>query len=180
MVTPDTQKLYTMDEFKEWVAKPENSDRLFELINGEIREVTPGRTRYSGFGILVATSVRIFCRDNNLLCYISGADGAYDIGGHTVAPDFAYKRTPLSEDYPDPQPPLWALEVISPTDKAPDIRDKRQIYEQAGILLWEMYPKRQSIDVYTPGKNKHTFNIDDTLDGGKVLLGFTLPVRELF
>ena len=180
MVVPEQSKLYTMEEFKEFVSRPENADRLFELINGAIIEVSPGRTRNSGFGILVSASVLNFCRAHNIPCYISGADGAYDINGNTVAPDFAYKRTPLSDDYPDPAPPLWVLEVVSPTDKAPDIRDKREIYEQAGILLWEMYPKRQSIDVYAPGQKKRTFRIDDTLDGGDVLPGFRLAVRELF
>lgn len=180
MVTPEKQKLYTMDEFKGFVSRPENVDRLFELINGEIIEVTPGRTRYSGFGHLLTVAVHLFCREHGLPCYTSGGDGAYDIGGNTVAPDFAYKRTPLSDDYPDPVPPLWVLEVISPSDKAPDIRDKRQIYEQAGILQWEMYPKRQSIDVYAPGQQKVTRDIDDTLDGGDALPGFTLPVRALF
>jgi Uma2 family endonuclease len=180
MVVPEQSRLYTMEEFKEFVSRPENSDRLFELINGEIIEVTPGRTRNSGFGILLAVAVHQFCRTHNIPCYISGGDGAYDVNGHTVAPDFAYKRTPLSDDYPDPNPPLWVLEVVSPTDKAPDIRDKREIYEQAGILLWEMYPKRQSIDVYAPGQKKRTFGINDTLDGGDVLPRFTLPMRELF
>jgi Uma2 family endonuclease len=122
MVAPEQSKVYTMEEFKEFVSRPENADRLFELINGEIIELTPGRTRNSGFGILVAAAVLTFCRQHKLPCYISGADGAYDINGNTVAPDFAYKRTPLSDDYPDPNPPLWVLEVVSPTDKAPDLR----------------------------------------------------------
>jgi hypothetical protein len=43
-----------------------------------------------------------------------------------------------------------------------------------------MYPKRQSIDVYAPGQKKRTVYMNDTLDGGDVLPGFTLPVRDLF
>ncbi len=178
MVAP--AKLYTMEDFKEFVARPENSDRLFELINGEIIEVTPGRTRYSEYHEIISFAVRLFCREHNLPCHTSSADGAFDILGHTLAPDFAYKRTPMSDDYPDPVPPLWVVEIVSPTDKAPDIRDKRQIYEQAGILLWEMYPKQQSIDVYAPGQKKRTVGINDTLDGGDVLLDFRMPVRDLF
>jgi len=180
MVTPEKSKLYTMEAFKEFIAQPENSDRLFELINGEIKEVMPGRTRYSGFGILLATAVHVFCREHHLPCHTSGAGGAYRIGDSVVVPDFAYKSTPMSDDYPDVNPPLWVVEVVSPTDKAPDIRAKRQIYRQAGILYGEMYPESRSIDVYAPGKEMQTFGIDDTLDGGEVLPGFTLEVRELF
>ena len=134
------------------------------------------------FGVtyLLAYAVRGFCEQRNLPCYISGGDGDYDVQGHVVAPDFAYKQTPLSKDYPDIEPPLWAVEVISPSDKAADIRKKRQIYQTAGILLWEMYPKSESIDVYAPGKPVRTVDIDGTLDGGDVLPEFTLSVRDLF
>ena len=100
--------------------------------------------------------------------------------GTFIVPDFAYKQTPTSKDYPDPQPPLWAVEVISPTDKAPDIRRKRQIYLQAGILLWEIYPDAQSVDVYAPNQPVRAFGIDATLDTDNVIPGFTLPVRQFF
>lgn len=180
MVAAEQIKRMTISEFREYVERPENSDRIFELINGEIKAVSPSRTRNSEFPMLITVAVGVFCREHNLLCHISGADGAYDILGHVLAPDFAYKPTPMSNDYPDPEPPLWVVEVISPTDNAPDIRAKRQIYLQAGILYWEMYPQSESIDVYAPGQPPRTLNIDDTLDGGEVLPGFKLSLRELF
>ncbi len=49
---------------------------------------------------------------------MSGADGAYDVLGHVLVPDFAYKPTHMSDDYPDPVAPLWAVEVISPKRRA--------------------------------------------------------------
>jgi len=69
MVTPEKSKLYTMDEFKEFVTRPENADRLFELINGEISEVLPGRTRYSEYREMLSFAVRLFCREQNLPCH---------------------------------------------------------------------------------------------------------------
>ncbi|MFN8451379.1 MAG: Uma2 family endonuclease [Anaerolineae bacterium] len=170
----------TLGEFVEYASLPENADRRFEFIDGEIVEMAPGRTWNSGVGHLLAVAVHLFCREHDLPCYTSGGDGDYDVQGHVVCPDFAYKPTPLSKDYPDPEPPLWVVEVISPTDKAVEIRNKRQIYLQAGILLWEMYPQKQSIDVYAPGQPMHTVAVDGTLDVGDVLPGFTLAVKELF
>lgn len=180
MVASEQTRPMTIDQFREYVERPENSDQSFELINGEIVEVSPSRTRNAGFPMTIAIEVGIFCRERKLPCYISGADGAYDIQGSVVVPDFAYKTTPLSDDYPDTEPPLWVVEVISPTDTAPDIRAKRQIYIQAGILYWEMYSKSKSIDVYAPGQPTRTLGIDDVLDGGTVLPDFRLPVRDLF
>ncbi len=172
--------LHSMEEFEAFIAEPENDDRLFELINGEIIEVSPGRTSNSGFPHIISFEVRLFCRDNDIVCYISGSDGAYKVGNNVVVPDFAYKRTPLSDEYPDTAPPLWVVEIISPTDKAPDIRDKRQIYRRAGILLWEFYGPSKSIDVYAPGQPLREAGIDDVLDVGDLIPGFTLAVKTIF
>jgi Uma2 family endonuclease len=168
------------EDFDRFIHLPENDGRLFELINGEVIEVTPGRTSNSGLGHVLAFSVRSFCHERHLPCYTSGGDGAYNVQGNVVAPDFAYKQTRLSRDYPDPVPPLWAVEIISPTDKAKAIRDKRSVYLAAEILYWELYPETQVIDVYEPGKPPRSLGIDDTLDGGDVLPGFRLAVRDLF
>jgi Uma2 family endonuclease len=170
----------TIREFEQYALLPENEDRRFELIDGEPIEMAPGRTWNSGVSYTLSHKVFNFCEAHDLPCYISGGDGDYDVQGHVICPDFAYKPTPLSKDYPDPEPPLWAVEVISPTDKAPDIRRKREIYQEAGILLWEVYDNLQKIDVYAPGQPPHTVGIDGALDGGDVLPGFTLAARELF
>ena len=170
----------TLDEFVQYAMLPENADRRLEFINGEVVEMAPARTRNSELGDILVFVVRLFCREQSISCHTTSGDGAYDILGNTIAPDFAYKPTPMSNDYPDPDPPLWAVEVISPNDEASDIRDKRQIYQTAGILLWEIYPKTKSVDVYAPGKSPQTVGIDGTLDGGDVLPDFTLPVRALF
>lgn len=86
----------------------------------------------------------------------------------------------MSEEFADPNPPLWVAEVISPTDRAEIIRHKRQIYRDAGILLWEIYKPLQRVDVYAPGQPVREFGIDDTLDGGNVLPEFRLAVKALF
>ncbi len=173
-------KPITIDEFREFVDQEENSDKLFELISGEIIEVSPGRTSNSNRSYVIAVAVHPFCAENQIPCYMSGGDGAYDIRGHVVAPDFAFKRTPMSDEYPDPIAPEWAVEILSPTDKASAIATKRRIYLQAGILYWEIDPEAQTIDVYAPGQPLRTFGINDTLDGGIVLPGFTLAAKKLF
>ncbi len=170
----------SLEDFVQFALLPENADKDFELIDGEIIEMAPARTSTSRIPLQIVGAVYMFCRSRGIPCYMSGADGAYDVQGHVLVPDFAYKPTPMSDDYPDPVAPLWAVEVISPTDKAPDIRRKRQIYLQAGILLWEIYPDARSVDVYAPNQPVRAFGIDDTLDAGSVLPEFTLPVRDLF
>ncbi|MBC7810222.1 MAG: Uma2 family endonuclease [Burkholderiales bacterium] len=173
-------KLYTVEEFLDYVEKHEDGDSWFELIDGEIIEVSPGRTNNSEFGHNIVVPVHNFCRTHKIKCHTSGETGTYQIGSHVVAPDFAFKHMPMSHDYPDPMPPLWAVEFISPTDKPKAIRNKRKVYIDAEILYWEAFYPSRSVDVYAPGKPMQTFGIDDTLDGGDVLPGFTLSVRDIF
>jgi Uma2 family endonuclease len=170
----------TREEFDQMINLPENADRLFELINGEIVEVMLGRTSNSQIHDIIVAVVRPFCKARSIPCYTSSADGAYDVQGNVVAPDFAYKRTPMSADYPDPIAPLWAVEIISPTDKVGEIRKKREIYRAAEILLWEVYPEEQSIDVYLPGQSMHTYKVEDTIDLSDMIPGLMLVVRDLF
>ncbi len=174
------KQLYTIEEFERFVAQPENSDRLFELINGEIIEKMPGRTSNSQIHDVIVAEVRPYCKANGIVCYTSSADGAYAVQGSVVAPDFAYKRTPMSDEYPDPVAPLWAVEVISPTDEVGKIRRKRAIYVAARILLWEIYPEDRSVDIYVPDQPVRSYGIEDMLDTDDLLPGFTLAVSDLF
>ena len=170
----------SLEEFQRWAELPENADHDYELINGAVVPVTPARSTHSFIHNLLVVAVHNYCRVQNVPCYTTSGDGTFVIMGHALSPDFTYRPTPLLDDYPDPEPPLWAVEIISPTEKAKDIRDKREIYRQAGILYWEIYPNSRSVDVYAPGQPVRTVGIDDTLDGGAVLPGFTLPLRDLF
>jgi hypothetical protein len=42
-----------------------------------------------------------------------------------------------------------------------------------------MYAELERIDVYPPGKPSKQLGIEDILDGGEVLPGFQITVREL-
>ena len=146
-----TTKL-SVEELVAWAALPENEDRLFELIDGEVIEVSPGRTRTSEIAARIIGATYLFCHAESLTWHVSTEQGAYQIGENVLVPDFAYKTTPMSDEYPDPIPPLWVVEVISPTDKANEIRRKRKAYTEAGILVWEVYESTQSVDIYAPGQ----------------------------
>ncbi len=174
------KQIITIEDFKQFVNEPENSDRLFELIDGEIIEKMPGRTLNSELRDLIAYLVRHFCLEHKMACHTSGEAGAFRIGDRVIVPDFAYKHTPMSDDYPDPVAPEWAVEVISPTDKVVDIRKKRAIYRTARILLWEIYPEDRTVDVYVPDQPVRTYGIEDTVDAGDLLPGFKLALKDIF
>lgn len=179
MVFQAPNKPITLDEFLAFALRPENAEPNFELIDGEIIEKTTGSTENSAIAFNIGLEVGIHCRQHNIPCYISTGDGAYRIGNNTIAPDFAYKPTPMTPEYPDPIAPLWVVEVISPTDKVVDIRKKRQRYLDAGILLWEVYPDEQVIDVYALHHPLTTYGINSTIEIS-VVEGLRIDVSKLF
>ena len=170
----------SFEEFLEFVHRPENVDHEWEFINGEIVEKMPGRTSNSGIAMILAILAGSFCKTNGLPAFISGEAGAYRIGESTVAPDFAYKTTKFSGDYPDLVPPLWVVEVISPTDEVGKIRDKRNIYREAGILFWEIYPEDFLVHIYEPNRSLTLARMGETVDLNDVIPGFSIAVADLF
>jgi Uma2 family endonuclease len=179
MVFQAPSKPMTLDEFIAYASLPENAERSLEFVDGEIIEKMPGLTENSGIAYNIGIETAIHCRQNNIPHFLSGEAGAYRIGNNTLVPDFAYKTTPLSKQYPDPVPPLWAVEVISPNDKVVDIRKKRSCYLEAGILLWEVYPDERQIEVYAPTQPVVTYGIQDVIDV-PVVLGLKIEVAKLF
>jgi Uma2 family endonuclease len=108
-----------------------------------------------------------------------------DDGKDTVrAPDVGFvSKARLPAGLPKgyiPFAPDLAVEVVSPNDKAAEIQTKIGEYLRYGVrLIWVLYPDNQSIVVHTK-EGARTLTVDDTLDGGDVLPGFSLPVRDLF
>jgi Uma2 family endonuclease len=72
------------------------------------------------------------------------------------------------------------VEVLSPTNQDEEMRLKIGNYLAAGTMVWVEDPDRARVEVYRSGQVPLVLGLNDTLDGGEVLPGFTLPVREVF
>jgi Uma2 family endonuclease len=84
----------------------------------------------------------------------------------------------------DPVPglhPDLAVEVLSKGNTRGEMTRKRKEYFLAGTrLVWQVNPRKRTVDVYAAPDQFTTLTAADTLDGGDVLPGFTLPVKALF
>ena len=73
------------------------------------------------------------------------------------------------------------VEVVSKSNTKPEIARKLREYFAAGSrLAWVVEPKPQTVRVHTAPDEFVVLGVDDWLDGGSVLPGFRLAVRELF
>jgi Uma2 family endonuclease len=77
--------------------------------------------------------------------------------------------------------PELAVEVVSPSDSAEDLDIKTKQYLQNGARqVWILYPKTQTVHVFSRGAATVILDKDQTLEGGELLPGFTVPVASLF
>jgi Uma2 family endonuclease len=182
------EKLYTIEEFLEIAQLPENENKRLELIEGVIH-VMPSSSRKN---TVVAFRMGRFLgnhADERDLGYITGADGGFELGPKTVLiPDVGYifkERAGGLVGVAFPVAPDLAVEVILPSETARGLLDKVRVCLLAGTqMVWAVHPASKVIDVYRLAENNtlniQIFDIDSILDGGSVLPGFSLAVKEIF
>jgi Uma2 family endonuclease len=137
----------------------------------------------SEIAMLIGAMLLVFVRENDL-GRVTGADGGYVVSGDRYIPDVAFiskERQPEpSHAAYNPNPPDLAVEVLSPTDAPEVVRIKIVNYLHAGVTVWLVNPDKRQVEIYVPGQMADTVGIDDTLDGGDVLPGFRLAVKDIF
>lgn len=177
------QLLYSVEEFERIADSPENSDRLFELINGEMVEKLPTEEH----GMIVALLVRLilnFILSNNIKGRVA-TEARHRIPGdnrNARLPDVSYREgnRPLVRQGSISEMPDLAVEVKSPDDSLKDMRAKARYYLANGTkLVWLVEPQRRFVEVYSLDDEAVLFE-DDLLEGGTLLPGFRVTVREIF
>jgi Uma2 family endonuclease len=177
-------KLYTVDEFEQVLALPENRDRLLELVNGEIVEKMPTEEHgiivlRFGSRILVFVDLHKLGRVGVEIRHRSPEDRYNE-----RLPDISFTAdttTPVVTKGPVPRFPDLAVEVKSPDDTFRQMREKAAYYLANGVkLVWLVYPEKRIVEVYPVDGDIQILTEEDTLDGGDVLPGFSMAVTEIF
>ena len=165
-------------------------DALYEVIDGEAKEITP-MGAVSGF---IANEIEVYFRQARrspkdlFLTEILFALPAPV--SRRRRPDMAYvpaDRVPLS--WPPPRsidPPAIAavpaavVEVISPTDLAAEVEEKRIEYLSVGVQsVLIVYPIARTIHVYDTAGFRVLLE-GDTLTGLTALPEVSIPITDLF
>jgi Uma2 family endonuclease len=173
----------TVEEFERLAELPENADKRLEFIGGEVVEV-PSNAHLSEIASIIIFFLLTFLRESGIAGHVTGEGGGYMVFGERYAPDVAFisksRQPELAKRGYNPNPPDFAVEVLSPTDAYSKVVIKIDHYLAAGTLVWLVRPEDRKVEVHVPGQPTKIVAIDGTLDGGNVLPGFTLAVKELF
>jgi Uma2 family endonuclease len=77
--------------------------------------------------------------------------------------------------------PDLVVEVLSQGNTPKEMARKLDEYFGADVrLVWHVNPKKRTVRVYTEREQSTLLRGDETLDGGDVLPGFALSIREWF
>jgi len=175
--------LLSVEEFEAFVRRPENKDREFELVGGEIIEVVSNPLS-SKIGARISGFLFVYLAQNDI-GHLTGADGGYIVSGERYIPDVAfisYEKQPALEYHEgyNPAAPDLAVEVLSPGNDDESMRIKIANYLAAGTIVWAFNVEETSVEVYVPGKPVQIIGSDGALDGGDILPGFKLSLRDIF
>lgn len=183
------ERIITAERFFELMEQPEYLDRVIELVEGELIEMSKP-TRIHGV-VLIRLAVKIAnFVDAHELGEVTAGDAGFILerkagGRDTVRGlDIAFVSKSRVPDPPDFSwyeiGPDLAVEVISPSNKASDIHLKVMQLINAGTrLVWLVYPESRTVVAHT-SEGATTFPENDTLSGGEVLPGFELRVGDIF
>lgn len=176
-----SKTLLTLEDFE--CLTPEEG-KLFELDEGELRTMSPGRPRHNRVRDRIARRLAEFVEKGELGEVF--VETEFRLTGDTVRiPDAAFVRADrvkqIDPDLPINGAPALAIEVVSPTDLAEDLTRKVDQYLTSGSeAAWVVCPKVREVHTYEASGVSRTLRAESHLDGGQVFPGFSLPVGSLF
>jgi Uma2 family endonuclease len=162
------------------------TDRLYELVDGTLVEKAMGFDE-SRFAVLMVAHLSNYLERHDL-----GAVGGVDdltrlFPGLVRIPGAAFisrerypRRMRRCGEIPTVAPDL-VVEVLSKDNTRKEMKRKLGEYFRAGVrLVWYVDPAKRTVKVYTAVDRFTELHEDDTLDGGDVLPGFALSIRDWF
>ena len=184
------EKLYTIDDVWALSHRPENQNRYFYLIDGELYWAMPPGGEHGDLASELIFRLKSFAEGQDLGKFTVETGYYPPDDRHTVlGPDVAFiSKARAPKPFPKnfvPAMPDLAVEIKSPTDSLKEVRRKAAVYLANGTaLVWIVLPAEKGVDVCrasaVSGLNIEFIGRDGNLSGEGVLPGFKLALTLLF
>jgi Uma2 family endonuclease len=171
---------------KDVLAVKRREGRLCELVEGVLVEKAMGFAESNLAGWMIFLLYQ-YLADHDLGVLV-GADGAMRLmPGLVRIPDVSFvswsqlpNRTIPTKAIPNLHPDL-AVEVLSRSNTKAEMERKLRDYFLVGTqLVWLVNPRKRTVRAYTAPDESRLLQEEESLDGGEVLPGLSLPLRGVF
>ncbi len=160
----------------------------YELVQGELRRMNPAGNVHGRIVVRITWRLAQHVEENRLgTVYAAETGFKLATDPDTVrAPDVAFVSRARVEAIGEvegfwPEAPELAVEVISPGDGYADVEEKVFDWLDAGTkMVVVINPRQRSATVYKSPTDITVLTEADVLDGGDIVPGFELAVRDIF
>jgi Uma2 family endonuclease len=173
-------------EVQDVTAIHDKERRLYELIDGALVEKTMGFYE-SRLAILIGHFLEDYLGKHDLGIVLGEAGTLQILPDQVRIPDacfIGWDHFPNRELPPEPIPNLWpdlAVEVLSESNTAAEMDRKLRDYFAAGTsVVWFIDPETRTARIFSAPDQFTSITEDEVLDGGDLLPGFSLLLRDLF
>jgi Uma2 family endonuclease len=164
----------------------DRTDRLYELVDGVLVEKVMGYPE-SALNLDLVYFLKAFLKEHDL-GDLAGADGAMRLmPGLVRIPDLSFiswDRLPgrrRTRDRIAGLSPDLAIEVLSESNTETEMERKLKDYFLSGVrLVWFVDMEKRTVEVFTAPDESVLLTEEQTLDGGAVLPGFAVLLRDVF
>ena len=177
----------TAEQFFDFVHHPEQANRWYELVRGEVIEWPPPVKRHGFVGANIARILGNYTFQVGH-GYLTGNDSGVILtrdpdtvrGPDVAVYDDAEHYQDLHPKYGE-VPPILAVEVLSPSDTFKRVSGKIDDYLTNGVkVVWLVDPEERIVTVYRPGGHYSTHLPDVEFSGDPELPGFRCIVADFF
>ena len=180
MIAPDKPRI-SQAEFNRLLTLPEYAQRRVELFDGEIVEKMP-KPKHGRIASIIHGLIFVYLQAHPIGTLYLEAQIEMPDEDYAPIPDMCFVKDgkgEFDESKPFTFMPDLIVEIQSPGQSTQFMREKADYYRARGCRMVIIIYENPIIEVLTPTYRKlHT--IDEVFDGGDVLPGFTLPIRQIF
>lgn len=176
-----TKTLLTIAQFDKL---PEKEGILYELDEGEVVTMTEPMPRHNFKRDNIADALKEFIKPRKLGRV--AVENGYQLTRETVRiPDVSFvpadRLRGIDLDHRIEGAPALAIEVVSPTDTAQDLRRKVAQYLDSGAkAVWVFYPKSREAQVFRADGTSFVRREHESLEEPELLPGFSLDLKVVF
>lgn len=177
-------ELVTAAELLEW----QDDGKRRELIRGEVIEMSPAGREHGKIAMRFGSALEQYVATQGLgEVYAAETGFRLSLEPDTVrAPDVSFVARERAEAITDvtgylPGAPDLAVEVVSPSDRFSAVEEKVWEWLNAGArMVVVLNPRSRTATVYRSRTDIVVLQESEALDGGDVVPGWSVSLREMF